>query len=238
MALDLVKLRERKESVLNLKKDMGLGSQKAQVVLALDYSGSMGSLYANGTVQDTVERILPLGLAFDDNGEVDFYLFENGSVKLPENITLKNLDGYIQNKVIGKYSMGGTNYAPVLREIQRDFAPKKQGSFLGLGGTPGKMKDPVYIIFITDGDNFDRSETEDIVRSMSEQGFFIQFVGIGRESFSFLQKLDDLKGRKIDNANFFSISDIKNFPDSQLYPSLMNEFPGWVAQARNLNLIK
>jgi hypothetical protein len=236
--VDLSKVKERRDVVVNLKKDMGIPTQKAQVVLALDFSGSMSSLYSNGTVQDTVERILPLGLAFDDNGEIDFYLFENGSTKMPENITLKNLDGYIQNKIIGKYSMGGTNYSPVLRAILNDFAAKKEGSFLGIGGKPGKMKDPVYIIFITDGDNSDRTATEQIVREMSEQGFFIQFVGIGHESFSFLQKLDDLSGRKIDNANFFKIKDIKNTPDSQLYPALMNEFPGWVAQAKNLNLIE
>lgn len=105
--LDLIKTKERKDKVLNLMKAADIAGQKAVVILALDYSGSMSPLYTNGTVQDVVERILPLGLGFDDNGEVDFYLFENGCKKLPENLTLKNTSGYIQNKVIGKYSMGG-----------------------------------------------------------------------------------------------------------------------------------
>lgn len=233
--IDFIKIKERKEEVLDLKKKSGIESQKAQVILALDYSGSMGTLYSNGTVQEVVEKILPFGLAFDDNGEVDFYLFENGSRKMPENVTLKNLDGYINNKVIGKYSMGGTQYAPVLKEIYKDFSAKK--GLFGFGGS-STMNEPVYIIFITDGENSDHSATESIVREMSNAGFFIQFVGIGGERFNFLDKLDNLSGRKIDNANFFKVSNIRNESDSNLYSSLMNEFPGWVSQARNLNLIK
>lgn len=236
MAIDLLKAKERKTAVLDLKKSKGIEGQKAQVVFAMDYSGSMGPLYANGTVQDTVERILPLGLAFDDNGEVDFYIFENHYVKLPENITLKNVDGYINNKVIGKYQMGGTNYAPVLKAIYKDFK-KKSGGFLGFGGKD-EIMEPVYVIFMTDGENFDHSETEEIVREMSNAGFFIQFVGIGNESFRFLSKLDDLKGRKIDNANFFKCPNISRTTDDELYSLLMAEFPDWTKQARNLNLIK
>lgn len=232
--IDLIKIKERREEVLDLKKKSGLDNQKAQVILALDYSGSMSTLYSNGTVQEVVEKILPFGLAFDDNGEVDFYLFENGSKKMPENITLKNLDGYINNKVIGKYSMGGTEYAPVLKQIFKEFSTKK--GIFGLGSST--MNEPVYVIFITDGENSDHSATESIVKEMSNHGFFIQFVGIGSERFRFLDKLDNLSGRKIDNANFFKVSNIRTESDSSLYSSLMNEFPSWVAEARKLSLIK
>ncbi len=231
-----MKVKERKTAVLNLKKEIGIEGQKATVVLAMDYSGSMGTLYANGTVQDTVERILPLGLAMDDNGEVDFYLFDDGYTRVPDNITLKNLDGYINNKVLGKYEMGGTNYAPVLKAIYKDFV-KKSGGFLGMGGTVAKMDSPVYIIFITDGNNFDKAATEEIVIEMSKAGFFIQFVGIGSEAFNFLTKLDDLKGRTIDNANFFKCPNVNRITDEELYKLLMAEFPSWLKQAKQLNFI-
>jgi hypothetical protein len=32
---------------------------------------------------------------------------------------------------------------------------------------------------------------------MSEKAFFIQFIGIGSEKFEFLDRLDNLSGRKI-----------------------------------------
>lgn len=236
MSLDLMKVKERKTAVLNLKKQAGIEGQKAQVILAMDYSGSMATLYTNGTVQDTVERILPVGLAMDDNGEVDFYLFDDGAQKIPDPITLKNLDGFINHKVIGKYDMGGTNYAPVLKKIYKDFN-NKTGGFLGIGSSNAKMPYPVYIIFITDGNNFDKTATEEIVIEMSKAGFFIQFIGIGNESFAFLNKLDDLPGRTIDNANFFKCPNVNRITDEELYKLLMTEFPGWLNKAKQLNFI-
>ena len=236
MAIDLEKIDLRKKTIIDLKKKAGIEDQKAQVVLALDFSGSMSHLYSDGTVQETVERILPLGLVFDDNKEVDFYLFENGCKKMPNNITLSNLDGYINKKVIGKYMMGGTSYAPVLKTIFEDFSTTK-GGFLGIGGKKTKMQYPVYIIFITDGENDDKTATEMVIKEMSEYGFFIQFVGIGREYFNFLRKLDDLTGRALDNANFFSISNLAATPDDQLYSDLMKEFPSWVKDARSAGFI-
>lgn len=238
MSINLEKINLRKEQVINLKKEAGIGTKaQAQVVLAIDYSGSMGSLYRNGTVQDTVERILPFGLAFDDNGEVDVYRFDDGYKQMKEPVTLNNLDGYVNSK-IHTGDMGGTNYAPVLRAIQSDFKAKKSGGFLGMGGTEQPMDYPVYIIFVTDGDNGDRADTEQVIREMSEKGYFVQFIGIGNASFSFLDKLDNLSGRKVDNANFFKVSDIKSMADEDLYKGLMSEYPEWYKQVKTLGLIK
>ena len=240
MSINLEKINLQKEKVIDLKKKAGIGSRaQAQVVLALDYSGSMGSLYRNGTVQDTVEKILPFGLAFDDNGEVDTYLFQDRSFKIYEPVTLENVEGYVQKEIYnGKYQMGGTKYSPVLEDIYADFKPKKSGGVLGFGGTEQPMDFPVYVIFITDGDNFDKPETEATIRKMSEKGFFIQFIGIGSASFGFLEKLDDLSGRKVDNVNFFKVQDIRSFSDDSLYQGLMAEYPQWYKQVLDLNLIK
>lgn len=238
MSINLEKINLRKEQVINLKKEAGIGTRaQAQVVLAIDYSGSMSSLYSNGTVQDTVERILSFGLAFDDNGEVDVYRFEDGSKKIQEPVTLNNLDGYVNSK-IHTGGMGGTKYAPVLNAIQSDFKAKKSGGFLGMGGTEQPMDYPVYVIFVTDGDNSDRTDTERVIREMSQKGYFIQFIGIGNSRFDFLDRLDNLDGRKVDNANFFKVSDIKSMSDDSLYRGLMTEYPEWYKQVKTLGLIK
>lgn len=63
---------------------------------------------------------------------------------------------------------------------------------------------------------------------MSKTPIFIQFVGIGNERFRFLEKLDDLDGRYVDNANFFSISDINKIQDHELYSLLLKEYPQWL----------
>lgn len=222
----------RKQKVLDLKKAKGMDG-KAQVVVAMDFSGSMGSLYSNGAVQTLVERLFPLALGFDDNEELDFYLFDNGYKELSP-VTRGNYSTYIHDYVHG--DMGGTSYAPVLNAI----AKKKftTGGLFGFGAKEVPIGDPVYVIFITDGDNSDPEETKHIMRALSRKGIFIQFVGIGHSSFSFLEKLDDLDGRLIDNCNFFSASDISSVSDEYLYDKLLTEFPEWIVNARAHNLIK
>jgi hypothetical protein len=154
-------------------------------------------------------------------------------------ITLNNLENYV-NREIMTSDMGGTNYSPVLKAIQSDFKAKKSGGFLGMGGTEQPMDYPVYVIFVTDGDNSstDRAATEQVIREMSEKGYFIQFIGIGNARFDFLDKLDNLDGRKVDNANFFKVTDIKSMSDQDLYKGLMSEYPDWYKQVKTLGLIK
>ncbi len=232
----------RKEKVLDLKKKLNIIDQRAQVVLCLDYSGSMGPLYFGGEVQKLVERVLPLGLAFDDNGEVDFYLFENSYRKLEENVTMQNVYGYIQKNVIANnYSMGGTEYSPVIKAVTEEFSNKKQsGGFMGIGGktTYQQMDLPVYVIFITDGENSDHMETEYAIKEASNAGIFFQFVGIGGASFNFLRQLDTMGGRNIDNANFFTVENLDRKSDDELYGLLLNEFPSFVKQAKEKGMIK
>ncbi len=239
--MDTTKLDLRKEKVLDLQKKLNLTTQKASVVLCLDYSGSMSNLYSNGSVQELVERILPLGLAFDDNGEVEFYLFENGYNKISPNITAANVAGYIDNQVLRKgYDMGGTEYAPVIQAVTKDFANiAATGGFLGMGGKREykKMDLPTFVIFITDGENADHSAAEAAIIEASKAGIFFQFIGIGSASFNFLKKLDTMSGRNIDNANFFSVPDLAAKSDDELYGLLLNEFPSFVSQARSKGMI-
>jgi hypothetical protein len=228
----------RKEKVINLKKSKGIEKEKSTVILALDFSGSMRALFKNGEVQELIERILPLGLAFDDNGEVDFYLFSTSFDKLKENITIQNIFGYVDKKIIGNYKMGGTNYAPVIKEIVKEFGNKKSGNIFGLNKKIVPLEYPVYVIFITDGGNSDKSDATKAIIEASDHGIFFQFIGIGNDSFSFLAKLDTMGGRFIDNANFFKIENLSKKTDEELYSLLLNEFPQYIVEARSKSLIK
>lgn len=235
--LDLHKIKVRRDTLLDLKKSKGIEDAMADVAFVVDFSGSMAHLFANGMVQDTTERILPLGLAFDTNKSVDAYLFDDGYTKLPNNITMQNLDGYIKNEVIGKYKMGGTSYAPFINKIVKDYG-KFEGGFLGIGTKPAKKDIPTFVIVITDGENFDKTEATEAIIKASQHGIFFQFIGIGNENFRFLTQLDDLQGRKIDNVDFFKVPDLLKVTDEYLYNLLMTEFPTWLKKAKSLGLIK
>jgi len=259
MSLDL-----NKKKVLELKKSRGIEWQLAQVVFVVDYSGSMSNLYRSGAVQKVLERLFPVAMAFDDNQSMDFILFTNDYHVCPE-VTPKNVTGYVENVAMKEwYSMGCTSYSPALREVilpmvassrkEKSSEQKvvKSGWFFGFFEKtevvnksttttvtdPKKLDTPVYVIFLTDGDCDDKSETYQVVRELSNAGAFIQFIGIGNEEFKTLQKLDDLNGRLLDNADFFAINDINSISDDDLYAKLMNEFPSWVGQARKAGLIK
>ena len=223
----------RKKKILDLTKSVGLEGQKAQVVLVMDYSGSMSELYKGGVVQELVERVLPLGLTFDDNKEIDMYLFHDGVIELKETVKRHNIDGYVNKAISGK-SMGATSYAPFIKSILKKYGKKK---LFGLGNYD-TLEYPAYVIVITDGSNDDQGDAKKAMIEASNAGIFFQFIGIGRSSFPFLEKLDTMDGRFIDNANFFPVQDVKSMSDDDLYACLFKEFPQYVKEARTKNLIK
>lgn len=65
---------------------------------------------------------------------------------------------------------------------------------------------------------------------------FIQFVGLGHSSFNYLEKLDDMQGRVLDNVDFFK-GNIDHLDTQELYKKLLNEFPQWVNEAKSRNII-
>jgi hypothetical protein len=127
---------------------------------------------------------------------------------------------------------------------------------------PYQDRVPVYVMFVTDGATFDEDVTREQVRSSSYEPLFWQFMAIGKSSrslgagggrrrglfgggggagasreFRFLEELDDMSGRFIDNADFFSVDDPMQLSDDELFELLMTEYPGWLTQARERGLL-
>jgi len=237
----------RKGVIQQIAANKNIAGLRAQVVLVLDRSGSMESLYNSGFVQRLLERLVPVAMQFDDNGEMEMYLFQNNCVKHDKNINEKNVDGLINREITErKYSYGGTAYAPPIQQIVKDYVRhetiEKKGGFFGFGKTTTNTNitstDPVYVIFITDGENSDRTAAENAIKEASKFGIFFQFVGIGNAKFAFLDQLDTMEGRTVDNANFFQANDLDKLSDEDLYGRLLAEFPEWVQKARQLSIIK
>lgn len=211
-----------KEHLNNVLIDMSKGSKidmtkhVARVALVMDYSGSMDDLFDNGSVQKTVSRLLPIALRFDDNGELESWLFSDDCEQL-KSVTEKNYSNYVKKvmKKSGMY-MGGTEYAPVLNEVvtyYKDVYPSDV---------------PAFVIFITDGDNGDPYETDKIIRELSKYNIFVQFIGIGRRRFNYLKKLDDLDGRDADNTGFTAVEDMDKMTDEELYTEILRQYKDWL----------
>lgn len=215
----------RKKTIKIQLEKYKINQKQSRVVFVLDHSRSMAPLYNDGTVQETLERIFPLALTFDDNGEMEFYLFDTLFKEL-DPITVDNLDGYTPNILMvkkGKY--GATCYAPVISEITERYAKREQSRI------------PTFVIFITDGNNSDKKDTKEALTIASHYNIFWKFVGIGSEKFEFLERLDTLSGRFIDNANFVSVNQLPTIDDDALYSLLLEEFGDWLKLCKDYNLI-
>lgn len=225
----------------------GLDKHRAKVCLVLDISGSMGTLYRKGLVQRFAERILALGCRFDDDGEIDVFLFGR-DVHRGAPMGLSNWSDYVGRTIARHPLEGDTRYGAAIEAVRRHYFPDADG---GERRMPLRAQVPVYVMFVTDGSTSDKPLTERQLRWASREPIFWQFMGIGRgkksksrllanfadSDFPFLEKLDELDGRLVDNAGFFSVASPDEHPDADLYDLLMAEYPDWVRQARRIGLL-
>lgn len=220
-----------KKAAVSLEKK-GLGEHRAKVALCLDISASMAGNYSSGAVQEFAERILALGCRLDDDGSIDVFLFgENGYQPAP--LTVKDFPGYISRmQKINKLEYD-TRYSTALELVRKFYSP----TYKYERSEPLSMEIPVYVMFLTDGKPSDKMATTKAIKNASYEPIFWQFLGIGNNDFSYLERLDDLDGRYLDNADFFSMENIRGMSDEQLYDKLMNEYPKWLQQAKAKGMI-
>ena len=230
-AVDLRKQVESSSPVLLKKFDAaqvslekkGLLSERAEVLLVLDVSGSSRSLFRSGAYQVLIDRFVAAALLFDDNGTLDTWLFDH-RLHEAESITMANREGWTDRQLQRKDIWGMTEYAKPIDKIADGLS---RGSRM-----------PTYVAFITDGANHDKRDTTKAIQRASGLPAFFQFMAIGKANdFPFLQRLDELTGREIDNAGFFAISDPKGISDDEFYDKVMIEFPAWLSAARRAGIL-
>lgn len=235
-----------KQSEISLAK-VGLASHRAKVCLCLDISGSMQRLYRDGLIQAFAERILALSCRLDDDGTIDVFLFGK-QVHQPTPMGIDNYASYIA-QTIQRYPLeGDTRYGRAMQAIRQYYFPDAAGSERK---TPLQASLPIYVMFVTDGGTSDQSLTEKQLRWSSYEPIFWQFMGIGKgrksrskllaafadSDFPFLEKLDELPKRLIDNADFFAVQTPNEPSDEALYDLMMSEYPEWVKLAKQQGLL-
>ena len=228
--VSLEKKLEKAPKLVSLAKPLGVELKKrnletlvARVGLVMDISGSMTARFKNGTVQEIVNKTLPLAVQFDDDGELDCWYYGTTARRMDS----VNLDNY--TKAVPKewkqlmLELGGCNNEPVVLRMVLD--------------TYRDTQLPVYVLFITDGGVSKKSEIQKIITEASKLPIFWQFVGVGGSGYGILEKLDSMKGRYVDNAGFFALDDFKKVSNEELYARLLEEFPKWLKAIRNKGMI-
>ncbi|RZS90093.1 stress response protein SCP2 [Motilibacter rhizosphaerae] len=232
-----------KKAAVSLEKK-GLGEHTARVAIALDISGSMYKLYETGKIQALADRVLALGMRFDDDASIDCFVFGEGGYPAGS-MTPDNYSAYVGEILRSHRLEAGTYYGKAMAAIRKHYfgsdAPR----------TSPLSDAPVYVMFITDGATFDEDVTRAQVQSSSYEPLFWQFMAIGRSGgaggglglhgrseFAFLEALDDMPGRFLDNADFFAVEDPASLSDDRLFELMMTEYPGWLQQARQKGLVR
>lgn len=215
-----------KKSLISLEKNNLLGL-KARVGLVLDRSGSMNSQYKHGDVQKIIDRVLPLAVNFDDNGSFECWAFGKNTIRL-DDVSMSNFKNYIETTHRGwkKWDIGpAINYEPAaIEQVIQHYAQFKDNI-------------PTYIVFISDGGVHENRKITNLISDAAKRPIFWQFIGIGGSNYGILEKLDDMAGRVIDNCNFFSLDNITQLPDEQLYDLLLEEFPQWIKEAKQKGIL-
>lgn len=228
------KLEKDAPQLVSLAKTLTISLEKkqlldtvARVALVLDASGSMYAQYSKGDVQSVVDKVVPLAIHFDDDGELDTWAFADKAKSLNP-VTVKNIRNYINkewggwNQWMNKLNSSYNNEPVVMREVANTYM---------------KSKLPAYVIFISDGGVGYNDQIEKILIESSKYPIFWQFVGLGGSNYGVLERFDTMKGRKVDNCNFFALDDIHSVSNSVLYERLLSEFPDWLKAAKSKSII-
>ena len=243
-----------KNAAISLKK-IGLSDTKANIILALDVSGSMDYMYGNKSVQDFVLRILGLAKNFNTTAELPVYVFGDTAKK----IGVFDINNITETKIKEAYSVNhvgrSTNFTQLFNLITKEYDSKNKSPILKVGffkriyraifnipsenvNLVGNNILPTYVVVMTDGEPSDSSSAIEALVRASNLPIFFQFVAISRNTIPFLEKLDtDVKGRLIDNANVFYSETPNYYSDEVLYNKLLQEFPAYLKEAKLINLI-
>lgn len=210
-----------KTAAVSLEKS-GLTGQRAAVYLVLDHSGSMEPFYRSGAVQRLAEQALGLSANLDDDGTVPTGYF-SATAEAMFDVRLDNYQGVI-NRTHSLVRWGSTNYVAAMRNVIDEHQQSD-------------ATDPGLVIFQTDGAPDNQAAAELALREASKLPIFWAFVGFG-DNIQFLEKLDDLRGRAVDNASFFHARDPRTVTDAELYDGITREYSGWLAAATAAGIIR
>lgn len=238
-----IQLQKRAEKVGIVLAKRGITKvPPVRVGMALDVSGSAQGFYTSrggpSVMQETIDRLLGVALKFDDNGELDSWLFHHDVLPQLPTLTESDEGSYVNDVIMKQRNLwGATEYAPALQAVMDYYfssktVTEKVGGLFGFGAkTVTKTvetgsKDPAMLLFVTDGANSDPREAARVLREAAKSSpVYFQMIGVGPESyFDFIKEMAD----ELPNVGFVNLSSL-SMTDDQLYEELVNpEFCDWI----------
>lgn len=234
---ELVSLVKKVQISLEKKKP---SVDKAKVALVLDISASMSQLFRSGKIDSFVRRIMALGYRLDDDQSIDAFLFGMEAHSYGR-LDVDSYRDFVSSALREWPLEGGTYYGKVMRMVRDHYASQ-----------PDARSVPVFVMFVTDGGTGDPRLSETMIKEASDEPLFWKFMAIGPKpkggakglskrlpsGFDFLAYLDDMPGRRVDNADFFSVEDPTEPTDEELFDLLLEEYPRWLNEVQTAGILK
>src|SRR3954451_11411475 len=161
----------RKQQVAVSLEKRGAAGIRARVVLVLDASGSMTTLYSRGAVGRVVERMAAVAAQLDDDGEMQAWTFASRPARLPD-LTLGELPGWIRLHVRVGAMFKQRRLEPgqldmktvgIQNEEQKVIAEVRR--YVTAEPTP----EPTLVLFFSDGGVYRNSEIEQQLRAATTE---------------------------------------------------------------------
>ncbi|MGW1496768.1 VWA domain-containing protein [Streptomyces sp. NPDC002402] len=236
----------RKQQIAVSLSKHGVTKLTARVILVLDASGSMSSLYTRGTVASVAERMAAVAAQLDDDGEMQAWTFASNPARLPD-LAVGDLPEWLRLHVrVGQLSLFGRKRPPKglvpgqvdMREVGIQNEEQKVIAEVRAFVRDHPVSDPTLVLFFSDGGVYRNNEIERELRAAVEEPVFWQFIGLGRSQYGVLERFDTLPGRRVDNVGFFAVDDVEKVSDPELYDRLLSEFPSWLRAARQAGILR
>jgi stress response protein SCP2 len=217
-----IDLRKHKVAVALVKNQ--LDGLVFRVVLAIDASGSMDPLFSRGTVQRSVERMVPIADLLDDNHEMEVWYFGSRPARA-DSVRVASMGDYVTHTKKARKKAGWRNEEPKLMDEVIGWVT----------ATPSPY--PTLVLAWSDGGIYRGDQILDILVQSSSKPIFWMWLGLGRANYAVLQRLDQVTGGVVDNAGFIEIDDIDSMADDELYGRIFPFVRQWYADATAAGVI-
>jgi hypothetical protein len=219
VAIDLHKKAEKVG--INLKNKGISNPPILRVGAAWDISGSARGMYYDGEMQEALNHVLGLAMAFDPTQKLDNFVFDDQHAQLPAPATPGNFTTYIEDQVLNEKEIrkwGGTCYAGVVHEMQNHYFGKHHG-LLNLFHKKKKADHlPALCFLFTDGENSDHGEAREAFERATDYPVFFCLVGIGAgHSFRFLRQMESGES----DCEFVNLNNLR-ISDDELYEKIVS----------------
>ncbi|MFD6400737.1 VWA domain-containing protein [Nocardia sp. NPDC060249] len=198
----------------------GLDGIRAEAVMILDHSGSMGPGYRGGMVQTLVDRALAFALQIDVDGKIPVIPFDSKVWPTVE-VDLNNFRDVVNRSIFRPQQMGGTYLARAL-QVVLDMAKTTTA--------------PIYLMIVTDDDPSDRDQVTHLLQELKRYPVFVKVLTLVPAPY--WDRMDDLEvPGLIDNLDAKQILDPAGITDLAFADAMVDEWHTWVHDANAAGIL-